>query len=44
MLAILLLLVLAINGGLFTGTIVYSAYKAARYDQAISFIQQMRLA
>lgn len=41
MLAILLLLVLAINGGLFTGTIMYSAYKAARYDQAISFIEKM---
>jgi hypothetical protein len=41
MLAILLLLVLAVNGGLFTGTIMYSAYKAAHYDQTISFIQKM---
>lgn len=41
MLAILLLLVLAINGGLFTGTIMYSAYKAADYDRTISFIEKM---
>ena len=41
MLTILLLLVLAINGGLFTGTIMYSAYKTTHYDQTISFIEKM---
>lgn len=41
MLAILLLLVLAINGGLFTGTIVYSAYQADQHDKTISFIEQL---
>jgi hypothetical protein len=39
MFAILMLLVLAVNGGLFTGTIVYSAYKAARFDQTVSLIE-----
>ena len=41
MFAIMMLLVLAINGGLFTGTIMYSAYKSAQYDQSISFIEQI---
>lgn len=41
MFAILMLLVLAVNGGLFTGTIMYAAYKTARYDQAASLVEQI---
>ncbi len=41
MLATLLLLVLAINGGLFTGTILYTAHKAARMDQVIGLAQKL---
>ncbi len=41
MLAIILMLVLAVNGGLFTGTILYSAYKSAKLDQLLSIAQKM---
>ena len=41
MLAIALMLVLAINGGLFTGTILYSAYETARLDQLLGFAQKL---
>lgn len=41
MFSMLMLLVLSINGGLFTGTIMYSAYKAAQFEQTISFIEKM---
>ena len=37
MLAILLLLILAVNGGLFVGTVIFSAYKSMKMDEAISF-------
>lgn len=38
MLAVMMLLVLAINGGLFTGTIMYSALKTAEHDKTQSYI------
>lgn len=41
MLAITLLLVLAVNGGLFAGTILYSAYETAKIDQLIGFAQKL---
>ncbi len=41
MLAIIVLMVLAIHGGLFAGTIVYSAWKAARLDQTIGFAEKL---
>ena len=40
MLAIALMLVLAVNGGLFTGTILFSAYKTAKFDQLLGFAQK----
>lgn len=36
MLIVTLLLMLAINGGLFTGMILHSAYRATRYDRLLS--------
>lgn len=39
MFAILMLLVLAINGGLFTGTIAYSAMQTARHDYMASIAE-----
>ena len=41
MLATLLLLVLSINGGLFTGTILYTAYRALKLDQTLSIAQDV---
>ena len=41
MLSIIILMVLAIHGGLFTGTIVYSAWKTARLDQTINFAEKL---
>jgi hypothetical protein len=41
MLAILLLLILAVNGGLFVGTVMFSAYKSVKMDEAISFANQI---
>lgn len=41
MLAIMLLLVLAINGGLFTGVILYSAYQTAKIDQLLGYAQKL---
>lgn len=41
MLAIVLLLVLGINGGLFTGIVLYTAYKAARMDQVIGYAEKL---
>jgi hypothetical protein len=41
MLSIIVLMVLAINGGLFAGTILYSAWKAARLDQTINFAEKL---
>lgn len=41
MLAVILLMVLAINGGLFAGTILYSAYKAAAFDQILTHAQKL---
>ncbi len=37
MLTILLMLALAINGGLYAGTIMYSACKCAKMTSAIGF-------
>lgn len=41
MLALLLLLTFAVNGGLFVGTLVFSAYKTAQMDHAIEFANQI---
>lgn len=41
MLSIIVLMVLAIHGGLFAGTIAYSAWKAARMDQTITFAEKL---
>lgn len=41
MLAIVLLLVLAINGGLFTGVILHSAYQTAKFDQLLDIAQKL---
>ncbi len=41
MLAIALLLVLAVNGGLFAGTILHSAYQTAKFDQLLGFAQKL---
>ena len=41
MLVALLLLVLAINGGLFAGTILYTAYNTARMNQLRSYAAKM---
>lgn len=41
MLAITLMLVLAVNGGVFMGTILYSAREVARFDQLLGFAQKL---
>ncbi len=41
MLAIALLLVLAVNGGLFAGTILHSAYQTAKFDQVLGIAQKL---
>lgn len=41
MLSIIILMVLAIHGGLFAGTIMYSAWRAAQLDQTINFAEKM---
>jgi len=41
MLAITLLLLMAVNGGLFAGTILYSAYKSAKLDHLLSIAQKL---
>jgi hypothetical protein len=41
MLATLLLLVLAINGGLFAGTLMYSAYKASRMEELTGYAERL---
>ncbi len=39
MMAILLMLVLAINGGLFAGTLLFSALEAARFGQLLDMAE-----
>ena len=39
--ATLLLLILAINGGLYAGIILHSATQVARFDQVIEFYQTL---
>lgn len=41
MLAITLMLILAVNGGVFTGTILYSAWQTAKLDQLLGFAQKL---
>ncbi|MBI4031752.1 MAG: hypothetical protein HY370_08735 [Proteobacteria bacterium] len=41
MLAIMLLLALAINGGLFAGAILHTATKTAEMDRLVSMAQKM---
>ena len=41
MLAMLLLLILAVNGGVFTGLIIHSTLNAAKIDQAISIAEKL---
>jgi hypothetical protein len=41
MLVILLMLILAVSGGLFTGIVLFSAVKTARYDQLIDRADKM---
>ena len=41
MLEILLLLVLAINGGIFAGLIIYSTVTAAKIEQAIIVVEEL---
>lgn len=41
MFSIIILMVLAIHGGLFAGTIMYSAWKAARLNQTIHFAEKL---
>ncbi len=41
MASIIILMVLAIHGGLFAGTIMYSAWKAARMNQTINFAEKL---
>jgi len=39
MITALLIMVLAINGGLYAGTIVYSAHKSADFEKTMTFIR-----
>ncbi len=39
----LLIMALAVNGGLYVGTIAYSAYQAAEIEKALSLFQKLRL-
>jgi hypothetical protein len=41
MLAVMLLLVLAINGGLFTGTIIYTLYHSTKLEQTINIVEKL---
>lgn len=41
MLMTLLIMALAINGGLYAGTIVFSAYKTSELNKAASFFQKI---
>jgi hypothetical protein len=41
MIAILLLLTLAINGGLYVGTILHTAVETARFDQVLDLYQKL---
>lgn len=41
MFSIIIMLVLAIHGGLFAGTIMYSAWRAARVNQTIAFAEKL---
>ncbi len=41
MLAITLMLILAVNGGVFAGTILYSAWQTAKLDQLLGFAQKL---
>jgi hypothetical protein len=41
MIATLLLLILAINGGLFAGVILHSAIQIARFDQVVELYQTL---
>ncbi|MCB1556828.1 MAG: hypothetical protein KDJ15_05890 [Alphaproteobacteria bacterium] len=41
MLALILMLVLGVTGGLFAGTILYTAHKAAKIDHLHGIVQQM---
>ncbi len=41
MFSIIILMVLAVHGGLFAGTILYSAWKTARLDQTINFAEKL---
>ena len=41
MLATLLMVILAVNGGLFAGTILYTMKQAAKIDQVIGFTQKL---
>lgn len=41
MLAIMLVLVMAINGGLYVGTILHSATQMAKFDQVADFYQKL---
>ena len=40
MLAAMLLLTLAVNGGLFTGTILYTLYHSNKLDQTLGIIDK----
>lgn len=41
MLAMIMLLVLSINGGLYVGTILHSASEMSRFDQALDIYQKL---
>ncbi|MEM6781046.1 MAG: hypothetical protein AAF569_04200 [Pseudomonadota bacterium] len=41
MLVTMLIMALAVNGGLYAGTIVFSAYKTAELNKASSFFQKI---
>ncbi len=41
MLVILLMLILAINGGLFTGTLLFSAIETARFGQLVDMADKL---
>lgn len=41
MLALTLMLILAINGGVFVGTIFYSAWQTAKLDQLFGYAQKL---
>lgn len=41
MFSIIILMVLAIHGGLFAGTILYSAWHAAQVNQTIAFAEKL---